>query len=97
MLATEEGDVWSFGMLCLEVFTGEDPYSSRPDLYVPVLLSQGETPEHPGPNAAGLTPNMWEVMQSCWKIEPPERPSMNTILSRIRGLRPRRTTLADGE
>jgi Protein tyrosine and serine/threonine kinase len=38
---TEKGDVWSFGSLGVEVFTGQDPYSSHQDYYVPILLNGG--------------------------------------------------------
>ncbi|KAI0003230.1 hypothetical protein BJV74DRAFT_881692 [Russula compacta] len=81
---TEKADIWSFGMLCLEVFTGEDPYSSCSDVYVPVLLNNATVPEHPGPTAVGLSPKMWELMQSCWEINPEKRPPMSTIHSAIR-------------
>ncbi|KAI0303378.1 hypothetical protein B0F90DRAFT_1816199 [Multifurca ochricompacta] len=91
-LPTEEADVWSFGLLCLEVFTGEDPYSSHSDLFVPVLLSQGTPPVHPGPAAVGLSPKMWDLMQSCWKFKPAERPSMATVQSAIRGMLPLRVS-----
>ncbi|KAI9508854.1 ras guanine nucleotide exchange factor domain-containing protein [Russula earlei] len=83
---TSKVDIWSFGLLCLEVFTGNDPYSSIADVYVPILLNEGKTPEHPGPTAVGLSPDMWELMQSCWQINPTERPPMPTVLSLIRHL-----------
>ena len=90
---TEKIDIWSFGLLCLEVFTGKDPYHGHSDLYVPVLLSQGTHPEHPGSTAVGLSPKMWDLMQSCWQIDPGQRPSMSEIQSTIRDMLPRR----DGE
>jgi serine/threonine protein kinase len=90
---TEKTDIWSFGLLCLEVFTGKDPYHGHSDFYVPVLLSQGTHPEHPGSTAVGLSPKMWDLMQSCWQIDPGQRPSMSEIQSTIRDILPRR----DGE
>ncbi|KAH9967848.1 hypothetical protein BC827DRAFT_1263627 [Russula dissimulans] len=83
---TREADIWSFGLLCLEVFTGEDPYSSYTDVYIPVVLNRGETPNHPGSKAIGLSSDMWEVMQSCWQVSPAERPSMSMILDIMRRL-----------
>jgi len=87
---TEATDIWSFGSLCLEVFTGAEPYISYPDVYVPVLLSKGVIPEHPGPMAVGLTPMMWKLMQSCWNINPAKRPAMATVQSAIRQMLPHR-------
>jgi hypothetical protein len=87
-LPTEKGDSWSFGSLCFEVFAGEDPYNLNLDLYVPILLSQGVTPEHPGSKAVGLSPNMWELMQSCWKIDPMGRASIHAIRTTIHEMCP---------
>ncbi|KAI9433952.1 kinase-like domain-containing protein [Lactarius indigo] len=86
---TFKADVWSFGLLSLEVFTDADPYSPYSDLYVPVLLSQGKPPEDPGPAAVGLSPKMWELMQSCWEVNPEVRPDMDKIQSAMRNLLPR--------
>ncbi|KAH9001757.1 hypothetical protein EDB92DRAFT_1812453 [Lactarius akahatsu] len=86
---TFKADVWSFGLLCLEVFTDADPYSPYSDLYVPVLLSQGKPPEDPGPAAVGLSPKMWELMQSCWEVNPEVRPDMDKIHLAMRNLLPR--------
>jgi serine/threonine protein kinase len=87
---TEKADIWSFGLLCLEVFTGEDPYHSYSDQYVSYLLIKGTHPEHPGSAAVGLSPKMWDVMQSCWQSDAARRPSMSEIQSTIRDMLPRR-------
>ncbi|KAH9057103.1 hypothetical protein EDB83DRAFT_2316074 [Lactarius deliciosus] len=86
---TFKADVWSFGLLSLEVFTDADPYSPYSDLYVPVLLSQGKPPEDPGSAAVGLSPKMWELMQSCWEVNPEVRPDMDKIQLAMRNLLPR--------
>ena len=87
---TEKADIWSFGLLCLEVLTGEDPYHGLSDIRVIVLLNQGDHPEHPGSTAVGLSAKMWDLMESCWKVAPGQRPSMTEIQSTIRGMLPRR-------
>ena len=87
---TEKGDVWSFGSLCIEAFTGEDPYSSHADFYVPVLLSKGTPPADRGSMEVDISPKMWDVMETCWQMNPAERPSMSVIQSAIRGMLPPR-------
>jgi son of sevenless len=87
---TEKTDIWSFGLLCLEVFTGKDPYHGHSDFYVCALLTQGTHPEHPGSTAVDLSPKMWELMRSCWQIDAAQRPSMFEIQSTIHGMLPRR-------
>jgi serine/threonine protein kinase len=88
---TEKTDIWSFGLLCFEVFTGI--YHGHPDFRVLVLLRQGTHPEHPGSTAVGLSPKMWDIMQSCWQMNPARRPSISEIQSMIRDTLPHR----DGE
>ncbi|KAI0255388.1 ras guanine nucleotide exchange factor domain-containing protein [Lactifluus subvellereus] len=87
---TEKGDMWSFGSLSVEVFTGENPYSSHADFYVPVLLTQGIPPADHGSTPGDISPKMWELMESCWQIKPAERPSMSEVLLAIRGMLPPR-------
>ena len=81
--------MWSFGLLCLEVFTDADPYRTTKDHYVPVLLSKGKSPEHPGTAAVGLSTKMWELMQSCWEVDPAARPDMFKIQLAMRDILPR--------
>ena len=81
--------MWSFGLLCLEVFTDADPYHTSQDYYVPVLLSKGKPPEHPGTAAVGLSSKMWELMQSCWEVYPAARPNMLKIQLAMRDILPR--------
>jgi serine/threonine protein kinase len=85
---TEEPDVWSFGILCLEVFTGEDPYNSHSDFAAHTLLREGIIPEYPGSTAVGLSSRVWEIMQCCWRIDPDERPSISEIKLAIEALIP---------
>jgi serine/threonine protein kinase len=87
----KKADIWSFGLLCLEVFfTGKDPYGSHPDVYVRILLMRGPRPEPPGSAAVGLSPGMWDLMKSCWQKDPAQRPPMSEIQSTIRGMLPPR-------
>ncbi|KAF8273843.1 hypothetical protein EI94DRAFT_1715048 [Lactarius quietus] len=86
---TFKADVWSFGLLCLEVFTDADPYCSYQDFYIPVLLDQGKPPENPGTATVGLSPKMWELMQSCWEVDPAARPDMLKIQQAMRDILPR--------
>ena len=85
---TFEADVWSFGLVCLEVFTDADPYRTTKNHYIPVLLSKGKPPEHPGTAVVGLSSKMWELMQSCWEVDPAARPDMLKIQLAMRDITP---------
>ncbi|KAB5594787.1 RasGEF domain containing protein [Ceratobasidium theobromae] len=89
---TPQSDVWSFGMLCLEVLTGCSPFfpKLRIDAQVIAALIQGYLPSRPEPleqmHGRGLSDEMWEVMNRCWSWRPPERPEMRTLASEVRAL-----------
>ncbi|KLO12025.1 kinase-like protein [Schizopora paradoxa] len=78
-----ETDVWSFGMLCLEIMTGERPYAHRRrDAEVIADLLSKRLPPRPVEQAVqtrGLTDDLWNMMLSCWSLDPRNRPRMKLI------------------
>ncbi|KDR73425.1 hypothetical protein GALMADRAFT_124495 [Galerina marginata CBS 339.88] len=75
-------DVWSFGMVCLEILSGELPYSHiTRDIAVLRELDNGKLPERPGRIATsqGLSDDMWDLMEKCWQTKPASRPSISDI------------------
>lgn len=87
-------DVWSFAMVCLELMTGEPPFSNfRRDISVLRELDKGRTPDRPGSRKAaqGFTDELWSLMKKCWNKKPDSRPSMSTIKEKLwemRGIPP---------
>ncbi|RDB23999.1 Serine/threonine-protein kinase STY17 [Hypsizygus marmoreus] len=83
-------DVWSFAMVCLELMTGEQPFSriSR-DIIVLRELDQGKLPERPGRQitAQGLSDDLWVLMKKCWHKRPESRPSMTYVKEKLAELR----------
>lgn len=76
-------------MLCLELMTGERPYSHcARDVYVAMELLQGRLPERPGEPAVsrGLDDALWDIMLHCWKKPPVERPTMTKIKEMLRSI-----------
>ncbi len=78
-------DVWSFGMLCLEIMTGERPYAhKRRDAEVIFDLISKRLPPRPTEQVViqrGLTDDLWQMMLSCWSWDPRNRPDMKSIRS----------------
>ncbi|KAF8061461.1 hypothetical protein FPV67DRAFT_1509075 [Lyophyllum atratum] len=83
-------DVWSFAMVCLELMTGEQPFSriSR-DIMVLRELDHGKLPERPGRQvtAQGLSDDLWSLMKKCWHKKPEARPSMTDVKERLADIR----------
>ncbi|KAF9450882.1 kinase-like protein, partial [Macrolepiota fuliginosa MF-IS2] len=80
---TKMSDVWSFGCLCLEVFTGKAPfYWYKLDQCVVMALYKDEQPNQPPGGddifngLDGWIPN---IMEGCLKITPKERPQCEEI------------------
>ncbi|TDL20541.1 kinase-like protein [Rickenella mellea] len=83
---TVNSDVYAFACVCLEVFTGEVPFSDlRDGAVIMAVAVHDERPPRPSDPAAsrGLDDSYWSLMQSCWVKQPAERPSMDTILAAL--------------
>ena len=83
-------DVWSLGMLCLELMTGLPPYSEiAQDITVVICLTKGQLPSRPSLPAIsrGLMDGLWTLMLNCWNKKPESRPSTTSIKIDIKRLR----------
>lgn len=82
-------DVWSFGMVCLEILSGHQPFNNiSRDIVVMREIDHGKTPERPG-RVVGLTDDVWALMRKCWTKKPDARPSIKEVkdkLLEIRGM-----------
>ncbi|KAI5121751.1 hypothetical protein M0805_009040 [Coniferiporia weirii] len=80
-------DVYAFACVCLEVFTGEVPFPELSDFaIVPQVLTHKRIPSKPNSAIAlerGLDEVYWDLMQTCWKFSPSERPSMMSVAEQL--------------
>ncbi|GJE86719.1 serine/threonine protein kinase-like protein [Phanerochaete sordida] len=80
-----KSDVWSFGMVILEVLTDEFPYAScKNPNQVPIMLIQRKMPPRPQQNH-WVTDPVWRLMEDCWRMdtEIALRPDMATVRDRL--------------
>ncbi|KDQ11463.1 hypothetical protein BOTBODRAFT_456001 [Botryobasidium botryosum FD-172 SS1] len=85
---TKETDCFAYGRAMLEMFTGYIPfaYLSGGTMSVYEIAARGDFPERPVDKdviARGLDDSMWRLMENCWNIDPKERPSVASIVSRL--------------
>jgi serine/threonine protein kinase len=82
---TRESDRYALGMVIYEVLNGRAPFDPSP---APVLrILRGERPERPeGSRGAWFTDDIWGVLELCWKAQPGDRPSLNTVLLCLQGV-----------
>lgn len=85
---TPMSDVYAFGCVCLEIFTGKVPFPDLNDAAViTAVLVKNKCPERPPQPAKqrGLNDIVWNMMYSCWRRQPTHRPDITTVVGIIKG------------
>jgi len=76
---TTSSDMFAFGRVMLEIFTGQIPFRDVVNLTAVVLLVvKGNNPDRPSDLMCvkrGLDDRMWEFVTRCWSEEPSLRPT----------------------
>lgn len=92
---TTQSDVYAFGMLIIQAFTGAHPWPGLTDARI--YRNAYEKVQYPRPAKSveiGLTDPWWHLCEMCLKYERDERPTMRAICSSIKmilGIREERT------
>ncbi|KAF9256241.1 kinase-like protein, partial [Marasmius fiardii PR-910] len=74
-------DVYAYGCVCYEIFTGKVPlYEYRELTVVLAVLVERKQPSYPKEPIDALTDEIWNIMTSCWNPEPEDRPTAARIL-----------------
>ncbi|KAF8644888.1 hypothetical protein AX14_009332 [Amanita brunnescens Koide BX004] len=82
---TLETDVYAFGCLYYELFFDTIPFGKHSTFYtVSWYVINGKRP--PRLESPKMEDSGWNLIQSCWKSEPSERPKMEQIVSALRQL-----------
>ncbi|TDL15151.1 kinase-like protein [Rickenella mellea] len=92
---SRESDTYSFGCVCLEVMTGNVPFSELTDMAVTFAIMQNKLPKRPVGHCIeyGLDDSLWNIIERCWDIEPSQRPA---IVQLSQYFNQRRTTMSNG-
>ena len=74
-------DSYSFGMVILEVLTGDPPFKRFSGNAVMRMVLGGKWPERQlGWEGALFTDDLWSVLNRCWETQPGSRPGVEAIL-----------------
>jgi len=85
-LFTPWSDIYAFGMLAFEIFTGEIPFMSlRAKSHGQIMLRvlKGVRPLRSSDQQLRISDTMWEIMEECWVKEPTDRPPAAMIVRRM--------------
>ena len=77
---TEKSDCYALGMVIYEVLAGEAPFSHWKELTVLWKVLEGERPVR----LQGFPDHIWEMLESCWRHKPNDRPSLDAVLRCLR-------------
>ena len=77
LVFTPASDIWSFGMVLMELYQdGAEPYSEVKLPQVVAHVMAGNRPEQPD----GCNVAMYELLHECWSMDPSERPNFDRVV-----------------
>ncbi|KAI3649085.1 hypothetical protein MP228_006939 [Amoeboaphelidium protococcarum] len=74
---SKKSDVWSFGCLVIEMFTGTHPWPNMNQMAAMFRIGQKNQPPYPDT----LSPEAKDLLQQCLALNYKERPDANQLLS----------------
>ncbi|KAJ7731569.1 kinase-like domain-containing protein [Mycena maculata] len=77
---TPASDIYAFGCVCLELYTGFPPFHEAILHDAPVMLQvmEGRRPDRPAADV--ISDQIWTIMQKCWSHNFLKRPSIIDIV-----------------
>jgi len=78
---TYASDVFAFGCVVVELYSGQSPYSEYSDHQVVARVPSGLRPTRPAPlNGIIISDALWTMTTNCWKPLPSRRPSAQALI-----------------
>ncbi|EJD35401.1 kinase-like protein [Auricularia subglabra TFB-10046 SS5] len=75
---TTMSDVYAFGMVVYQVYSGEVPWARENDMQVVIAVEQGLHPPRLSPEQLGE--DVWVFCARCWNVDAEARPSLSDAL-----------------
>ncbi|EJD35396.1 kinase-like protein [Auricularia subglabra TFB-10046 SS5] len=75
---TTMSDVYAFGMVVYQVYSGEVPWARENDMQVVIAVEKGLHPPRPSPEQLGE--DVWAFCARCWNVDAEARPPVSEVL-----------------
>ena len=85
---SEKADVFSFGILLLELLGGRRPYTSEEFINLNQAQLMFQIIENKArPSLEGIDPSLQQLISDCWNLDPKLRPSFIESIERLKRLK----------
>ncbi|KAJ6486720.1 hypothetical protein C8R45DRAFT_266801 [Mycena sanguinolenta] len=81
-IRTKASDVYAYACVCLELYTGNPPFSHLQDVAAMLRVLRGERPEHP----PSISAPIWRLVTSAWMEDFRARPGIHDVAVSLEGL-----------
>jgi len=87
---TTRSDIFAFGRVIVELYTGKVHFANIPGMRFPPLVTTS-TPLPTRPTgervvARGLDDRVWQLVEDCCQVDPSARPSATDVVSRLQDI-----------
>ncbi|KAF7373444.1 Kinase-like protein [Mycena sanguinolenta] len=84
---TRATDVYAFGCVCLELYTGRPPFADLREPAALLKIMNNERPQPPvGPPV--MSDALWDHVSACWAEHPQARPETQLVVQTLKSFQP---------
>ncbi|KAJ7782500.1 kinase-like domain-containing protein, partial [Mycena maculata] len=80
---TPASDVYAFGCVCIELYTGRAPFSELSQAGALLRIINGERPARPSGTTPAMSDTLWQNVTSFWKQDPTARPVAQVVVQNM--------------